>query len=306
MQLPESHDITNKLRYLYANTSFMKRIILCGLLLVSNAVVWAQGSAMDLLDAKKRGKLQINVRGSYNPNQIQPNLVSSYYGKCIDIRLQNMTDSTLHLVLNSGTVLLSKDTTVQNMVVTQTQRFLLAPKQQKIDRLFAMCGQKPKSSPDIYVRYEVGQLGNPQMVRLANVIESNQAQNKAGQYAMWAVTDRNVIPSYESPKLAISAQELLTKAQIDFDITGKNIIASAPNTVSYGFPQLAPEPQSYGEAEQDSVTLVPQDYHTQTYSLSASYETAKLTNDSTSEVILGISVVALLAFSLYFYQKRNA
>ncbi len=284
----------------------MKRIILCGILLMSNAIVWAQSSTMPLFDAKKMGKLQINVRGSYNPNQIQPNLVSSYYGKCIDIRLQNMTDSTLNLVLNSGTILLSKDTTVQNMVVTKTQHFQLAPKQQKVDRLFAMCGQKPKSSPDIYVRYEIGTLGNSQMVRLAQVIESNQAQNKAGQYAVWAVTDHNVIPPYESPKLAISAQELLTKAEIDFDITGKNNINSTQNTVSYGFPQMLEEPEVYAEAEQDSVTLVPQTYHTETYSLSANYETAKLTNDNTSEVILGISVVALLAFSLYFYQKRNA
>jgi hypothetical protein len=178
---------------------------------------------LSILDARLSGKVSIGIRGAYNPNKLQPDLISAHYGECMDIRIKNMSDSIINVALKCGTILLSRDSSSQNMVVTKTLFYRLLPKQKIIDRVYAMCGQLHKNSPDIFIRYDVGGWAEEPLLRLAKVIEQTDNQNKAGQYAMWAVTDGATKDDLgEDFEALYQSQALLNRANIPIHIMGKH------------------------------------------------------------------------------------
>jgi len=181
---------------------------------------------LSILDAKLNRKLSVSIRGAYNPNKLQPDLTSAHFGQCIDIKMKNMSDSIINVVLRCGTMLLSRDSSSQNMVVTKTLFYTLRPKEKITDRVYAMCGQLHKNSPDIYIRYDVGELADEPLLRLAQLIEKKDAQNKIGQYAVWAVTD-NATKNDLGEDLATLAQSqaLLREAKINANILGQQAVA---------------------------------------------------------------------------------
>ncbi len=185
---------------------------------------------LSILEAKLNRKLSVSIRGAYNPNKLQPDLTSAHFGQCIDIKMKNMSDSIINVVLRCGTMLLSRDSSSQNMVVTKTLFYTLRPKEKITDRVYAMCGQLHKNSPDIYIRYDVGELADEPLLRLAQLIEKKDAQNKIGQYAVWAVTD-NATKNDLGEDFATLAQSqaLLREAKINANILGQQAVAVAEN-----------------------------------------------------------------------------
>ncbi|MCU0389565.1 MAG: hypothetical protein MUE81_00455 [Thermoflexibacter sp.] len=181
---------------------------------------------LSILDAKLYGVLSVSIRGAYNPNKIQPDLTSAHYGECIDIKMKNMSDSVINVVLKCGTMLLSRDSSSQNMVVTKTLFYRLKPKEKITDRVYAMCGQLHKNSPDIYIRYDVGDLADEPLLRLAQIIEKKGEQNKIGQYAVWAVTDGATKDDLgEDFATLAQSQSLLKEAKINMNILGHQAVA---------------------------------------------------------------------------------
>jgi hypothetical protein len=205
---------------MYQLSAFVVLIVLstCSQALMAQSLS-GSGKAMNLLDAKNNGKIQVSIRGAYNPNKAEADVESAHYGECIDIRLRNNSDSTVNLVLPSGTMLISKDSSTQDMLVTKTIYYTLKPKEKISDRIYAMCGELHKNAPDVFIYYEVGELANPHLTRLASVIEMNGAQNKAGQYAVWAVTDKATMHDLGEDFATLEeSQRLLNRASIKFDI----------------------------------------------------------------------------------------
>ncbi|WP_448519374.1 hypothetical protein [Rhodoflexus sp.] len=191
-----------------------------------------KNDTLGLLVAKQIKAAKVAIRGAYNPHRHQTNPASSHYGECMEVRIENNTDSTLCLILPCGTMLLSLDSSTQNMLVSETRYFMLAPRQKKYERINAMCGELNKNAPDVYVSYEVGKLAPEPLLRLAHTIEANSAQNKAGQYAVWAVTDKATKNELgEDYELLQASQKLLTMAGISFNIMGKpeSAVAMAPS-----------------------------------------------------------------------------
>ena len=178
---------------------------------------------ISVLDAKQANKLLVSIRGAYNPNKFIPEVVSSHYGQCIDIKMKNITDTAFTVALTCGTMLLSKDSSTQNMVITKSLYYTLLPKQKIITRLYAMCGQLHRNSPDIYVNYELGNLAPEPLRRLALVIEKNNQQDKIGQYAVWAVTDKATKDELGGDDETFKqTQALLNKAKVRYNIFGKS------------------------------------------------------------------------------------
>lgn len=213
----------------------MKRVAALFVILMTSLSAWCRvepfGSpekkdTLGLLSAKMTNRARVAIRGAYNPHRLQSNPVSSHYGECMEVRIENITDSTLHLVLPCGTMLHSLDSSAQNMLVSETRYFTLAPRQKKYERINALCGELHKNAPDVYVNYEVGKLAPEPLLRLAQVIEANSAQNKVGQYAVWAVTDKATKNELgEDYELLQASQRLLTQAGINFNIMGRQEVA---------------------------------------------------------------------------------
>ncbi len=178
---------------------------------------------ISIFDAKSNKKLAVSIRGAYNPNKLQPDLASAHYGECIDIKMRNMTDLVMGVVLKCGTMLLSRDSASQNMVVTKTLYYTLQPREELVDRVYAMCGQLHKNAPDISIRYDVGSLADEPLLKLAKVIEQTGNQNKAGQYAVWAVTDGATKDDLGEDFEALQqSQALLNKANLPINIMGRH------------------------------------------------------------------------------------
>jgi hypothetical protein len=214
---------------------FLKQILLvlfiltCGTALANPLQRTPKRDTISILDAKLHKKLVVSIRGSYNPNKLQPDLVSAHFGECIDIRLRNMSDSVINVVLKCGTMLLSRDSSFQNMVVTKTLFYSLRPREEHYDRVYAMCGQLHKNSPDISIRYDVGEQADEPLLKLAKMIEKTNSQTKAGQYAVWAVTDGATKDDLGEDFDALQqSQALLNKADIQVNILGKHSQAAIP------------------------------------------------------------------------------
>lgn len=210
----------------------MKRSVALFVILMASLPAWCRvepywaptkKDTLGLLSAKQSNRIRVAIRGAYNPHRLLSNPVSSHFGECMEVRIENTTDSTLYLVLPCGTMLLSLDSSAQNMLVSETRYFTLAPRQKKYERINALCGELHKNAPDVYVNYEVGKLAVEPLLRLAHIIEANSAQNKAGQYAVWAVTDKATKNELgEDYELLQASQKLLTLAGIAFNIMGKH------------------------------------------------------------------------------------
>ncbi|MCS6966943.1 MAG: hypothetical protein RMJ44_09535 [Cytophagales bacterium] len=210
---------------------------------------------LSILSAKNANLVRVAIRGAYNPHRSQPNLISSHYGECIEMRIENITDSLLHLVLPCGTMLLSLDSSAQNMLVSETKYFILAPRQRKYERVKAFCAELSKNSPDVYVSYEVGPLASEPLLRLALVIQANGAQNRVGQCAVWAVTDKATTNELgDHYTLLREAQKLLDQAGIPFDIfTGQERI-TAKAEVEPADKAKAITPKTNSTAKRSNVT----------------------------------------------------
>ncbi len=235
---------------------------------------------ISILDARLSGKVSIGIRGAYNPNKLQPDLVSAHYGECMDIRIKNMSDSVINVALRCGTMLLSRDSSSQNMVVTKTLFYRLMPKQKIIDRVYAMCGQLHKNSPDIFIRYDVGGWAEEPLLRLAKVIEKTDNQNKAGQYAVWAVTDGATKDDLGEDFEALQqSQALLNKASLPINILGKHrqVAILQQQTKEKENKQLPTEPQKADEKPAVEGNLTAMAEVTQNIDLTTAQEIVKET-----------------------------
>ncbi|TAH17996.1 MAG: hypothetical protein EAZ08_12405 [Cytophagales bacterium] len=210
------------MRYLLAQILIIVSILSCTESL-ANLFQKIPRDTVSIFDAKSDRRLAVSIRGAYNPNKLQPDLTSAHYGECIDIKMRNMTDSVMGVVLRCGTMLLSRDSASQNMVVTKTLYYTLQPREELFDRVYAMCGQLHKNAPDISIRYDVGALADEPLLKLARVIEKTDSQSKAGQYAVWAVTDGATKDDLGEDFEALQqSQALLNKAKLPINILGKH------------------------------------------------------------------------------------
>jgi hypothetical protein len=188
---------------------------------------------MSIFDARVNGKLSFVARGAYNPNHVQPELPSSHYGECIDVRIKNNSNGELSIKLEAGTVLVSQVNHAQNMLVTKTTYYVLQANQKYLGRIYAMCGELKKNAPDIYVNYEIGKLANPMMCSLVKYIDTANEQNLAGQYAVWAVSDQATVKELgENFEVLKKSQQILEKAGINFNIFGHSTTTNTYTNLS--------------------------------------------------------------------------
>lgn len=199
-------------------------LLLCITLLSAGQVLgFVPRDTLTMLEAKNKGKLTFIARGAYNPEKIQPELPSSHYGECVDMRIKNTSNSPLAIKLEAGTVLLSQVSHTQNMLVTKTTYYSLEPDEKFFGRIYAMCGELKKNTPDIYVNYDIGSLASPNLCKLAKYIDIYQEQNLAGQYAMWAVTDKATVKELgENYTVLKQSQDILNKVGIKFNMFAQN------------------------------------------------------------------------------------
>jgi len=253
-----------------------------------------KSTQQSVLQAHIQGKIALSIRGIYNPNE--------------PIRLRNISDSTLHLVLPCGTWLHSEDSSVQNMLITKNESYIIEPQQNITKKIYAMCGELQKNAPDIYIYYAVGEVAKEPLLRLAKAIQATEAQSKVGQYAVWAITDQATRRELgNNPKILQQSQELLNQANVNFNIFGETTVALREFALEDGSTPVLYDTPNWEElqnTENDSVTVNRQTMPIEPETIFLTHETAKLTDDNRSELILGIGILLVLGSGLFAFGRN--
>lgn len=153
---------------------------------------------------------------------------SSYYGKCMNVHLQNLTKAPVTVSLETGFFIQPEDSSFQRMIVTGNELITLAPATSKSRDFYAMCTQMSNSSPNDKMKYALASKAEGSLLGLVELINTKKYQSDAAQHAVWAITDGSGVGNIYStnPAELKDLQEFVTKA------TGQ-VIPRLPNTIKY-------------------------------------------------------------------------
>lgn len=202
------------------------------LVLMLSIFTWlplASGSTIYTLDAALKKKLVTAEIESYRYES------TSYYGKCIRIKLRNTVSQSISIQLESGRRLNSDYDSIQDMLVTKSEMFALLPSQVKEYSIYAMCCEEHNSCPGANTTYKLGAMADASLVSLAQLIERLGAQDRAGQHAVWVLSDG------ADPENISSNNPAITKALREFVINVAKVPKAAerePGFIyDYSYPQ---------------------------------------------------------------------
>jgi hypothetical protein len=161
------------------------------LFIFSNILCYASiaGDTLTLKQALAKGMVEVVIHGTRKSPKAM--LSHAYYGECLVAEIKNLTDSTLNLKMETGQTLDCDKDPVQNLIITKQMALTLKPKKTGKQKMYAMCIQQHKSSPDEQTTYHIGEMSTGNLHKFSKVIEKYNFQDYAGQEAMWAFTDNN-------------------------------------------------------------------------------------------------------------------
>jgi hypothetical protein len=145
----------------------------------------ASGVPYSIVDAinKKLIKVTVAGRGYSEDNH------SSYWGKCINLNIKNLTSGKLVIKMECGRKLKCVFDSIQDMIITQSEMISLQPNERSDFTIYAMCGELRNSVPSVTSRYNFGTLADGALYKVVKMIEELEVQNDAGQAAVWVYTD---------------------------------------------------------------------------------------------------------------------
>ena len=166
----------------------MKRVVFFVIIPVLIAKLSFGSNSMSMypiMDAIKKNLIKVNVlaRGYAIENH------SSYYGKCINLKIKNLTSSKLIINVDCGRKLDCIYDSIQDMIITKSEILSLLPNQQTDFTINAMCGQLSHKTPSESSAYKFGNLVDNVLLKVVKLIEELDCQNDAGQFAVWVFTD---------------------------------------------------------------------------------------------------------------------
>lgn len=191
-------------------------------------------AVIEINDALSKGMLDLRITGASVPGIFFELLDGDglHFGKCMAIDLRSKIDTLVLLKLECGTELIPDDSTFQTMIVTKSVEFPLYPRQIYNTRFYAMCGQIHDAPPYSKSTYQVGQLADSNVVRIATYLENNFIQGIPGQHALWACTDNvdfSELETYGADSLSIAkSKEILYNLSIVTALSPK-----LPEALSY-------------------------------------------------------------------------
>ncbi len=143
------------------------------------------GNSYLITDAINKKLIKVIVSGrGYTPEN-----TSAYWGKCINLRIKNLTYGKLEIKMESGRKLKCVYDSVQDMIITKTEMISLNPSESSDFTIYAMCGELSNGSPSASSLYKFGNFVEDKLLKVVKMIEELEVQNDAGQAAIWVFTD---------------------------------------------------------------------------------------------------------------------
>lgn len=153
--------------------------------------VFAFGQSINILDAVAENKIEYNASGSWNSLDKMEFIDANgqYFGKCMTLEIQSITNETLELEIKNGLMLMCEDTSIQDMIITKPTYVTLLPNQNKTIKLYAMCSELHNGMPFEGIVYTIGEMADKKLIAITQTIGNMFMQNIVGQGAVWAYTD---------------------------------------------------------------------------------------------------------------------
>lgn len=122
--------------------------------------------------------------------KISPKGLGGFSGKCLEIIIKNTSNEILNLEIPAGQIFASKDSNVQDLVITKGRSLALGAQGQKRADFYAMCTQAKNIAPGQGEEFKLGKKAEPALFRLVQKIDQGNYQNSTAQSAVWAISDR--------------------------------------------------------------------------------------------------------------------
>jgi hypothetical protein len=121
---------------------------------------------------------------------------SGHTGECLSVRMVNLKNSKLNIIIEAGRMFIPADSNVQNLIVVKRENIELAPNQVKTNKITAVCAQKDDASPRQDLTFTTGNFGNNEAKKFAEWLDTKAYYNNSNtQNAMWTFTD-NISPQF--------------------------------------------------------------------------------------------------------------
>jgi hypothetical protein len=130
------------------------------------------------------------------------NGLGNYQGDCIEFDLQNTISDTLFVEIEPGRRLISKDTTIQDILIVKRKRFKIFPRMREKLKGNGFCCQSNNHSPYENAKFDVGCKADSNWVKLAEFINVNDFPTQATQSAIWVLSDNHPLSSVHADDLS--------------------------------------------------------------------------------------------------------
>ena len=175
------------------------------LLLVMGVVcpLWAE-SEIELSQGLKSKQIAMNIKAK-----------GGYCGKVLEIGIKNTGANPLRIRINAGQIFISKDTTVQDLILTDTIWVTVNPQQILYTAIPTMCTQSHNRSPSKAEVFGLGEMSEGKLLTLAQCLSAHNISSSTAQSAVWSVANNDPIANIygtntkEMKVLASTLSELL-------------------------------------------------------------------------------------------------
>ena len=166
------------------------KIILSLFILLINYDFSNAEDTLELIHAKKQKQVSFKIEG-----------LGGHSDYCAQITLTNSTNQALNIVIRPGTLMVPKDSTLQDLLVVEKKELKLNPGQKIVSKLRAFCAAHYKHSPTEKSVFKAT-IGDSNLIKLANYIDKHP--NIADiQSAVWVVANGIPISSIDKENMEL-------------------------------------------------------------------------------------------------------
>lgn len=136
--------------------------------------------------------LKMNLQRALDSKLVKATATSlgGYQGYCVKVELKNLSPDSLEVIFEAGRRLNSLKEEFQDILVVKEQLIVLGRREEKCFEVKGYCCQASNRSPASNLKYEVKQMADTGLVRLANYLSANNFNRDAEQHAIWAISDK--------------------------------------------------------------------------------------------------------------------
>ncbi|MCF8245724.1 MAG: hypothetical protein K9J37_13880 [Saprospiraceae bacterium] len=166
------------------------------------------GQVLDIAEAIKKGLITVSAEGK-----------GGHSGECLKLHLHNKSKKKLEVRVPAGQIFEAGDSSLQNLMVSKEENFLVGEGASRIGKLFGFCIEASDGSPGEGSAFKLGKMAEGNLLKMAKYLnEKNMHEHPSAQYAVWAVSDADRLEGIGDPTLTKYVADMLGKPMPEYHI----------------------------------------------------------------------------------------